>query len=155
MSYAAADYIGRTRAWPPPASAVMPADNYPLLSHTIAGLLGVGIGSTLRALLTLSILSTCLIYGVLGWATRRSDSFGLPFAVVAGALTFLFAPLNIIWGNEVISNFFFPQIVGDALFLLILFVTTTLINFRAKLILLCVSTVILIKYIRYMPFIWR
>jgi hypothetical protein len=141
--YATADYIAKSGAWPPPESSAYPADNYPLLSYTLAALLGLGLGSTLRGLLVVAMLSACSIYAVLGWAGRRSDTFGVPFVLLAGCLMLLLAPLNIFWGNEIIYNFFYSQIVGNAFFVLVLFQASIFHSLRAKLLLVCVSTVLL------------
>jgi hypothetical protein len=159
--YAATEYIYNAWEWPPPEMG-LPARNYPLLSHTFAAILGAILGSRLRAILMLSVLSTCAIYAVLGWGTRSRDLTGLTFSLLAGTLMILFAPSNTFWGNEVLSNFFYAQIVGEALFLSLLLLTSTLSRLVARLVALFGGT-LLLNYVYTLsavhlafsaPFLW-
>jgi hypothetical protein len=141
--YIATEYISRFRAWPPALGSVRPADDYPLLAHTMAALVGGVFRSNLRALLTLSVLSVCAIYGLLAWGTRRSGQSGWLFSICAGALMILLAPLNIFWGDEVIHNFFYAHVVGEAVFLAFLLLISTLQTRVAQALLACLGTAML------------
>jgi hypothetical protein len=143
--YAITNYISQFLSWPPHDS-VRPIDNYPVLAHTLATLIGVFAGSNLRAMLLLSVFSTCAIYALLGWGTRRSGFSGWLFALIAGMLMIVFAPSNIFWGNEVITNFFYPQVVGEAGFLGFLLYIASLHRLAFKVIVAC-GAVVLLDYI--------
>src|SRR5262249_52711594 len=146
----------------PPHGSVRPMDDYPVLAHTLAASVGAVIGSNLRALFMLSVFSTCAIYALLGWGTRRSGVSGGFFALIAGTLMIVLARSNIFWGNEVIGNFFYPQVVGEAGFLAFLLYITTLKRFAFKVIVAC-GAVILLNYVYTLsavhlalsfPFLW-
>jgi hypothetical protein len=142
--YAVTEYISRYGAWPPTRSPVRPWDDYPLLAHTMAAFAGRAIGSNLRALLALSVLSTCAIYAVLGWGTRRFGLSGWIFSLSAGGLMMLFSYLNIFWGSEVITNFFYAQIVGEAGYLAFLLLISNLRDWSVKAVVGCAGTYVLV-----------
>jgi len=141
--YVVTDYISRFWAWPPKYGSVRPADDYPLLAHTMAALVGAVIRSNLRALVMLSVLSTCAIYALLGWGARRSGLSGWSFSLMAGTLMILLAPLNIFWGDEVIANFYYAQVVGEAAFLAFLLFISTLRSLPVKVVAACAATFLL------------
>jgi hypothetical protein len=159
--YVVTNYISRFWSWPPHGS-VRPMDDYPVLAHTLAASVGVVVGSNLRAMLMISVFSTCAIYALLGWGARRSGVSGWFFALIAGTFMIVFADSNIFWGNEVITNFFYPQVLGEAAFLGFLLYITTVQRLAFKVIVAC-AAVLLLDYVHTLsavhlalsfPFLW-
>ena len=94
---------------------------YPKLAHTIAALLSLMFGSTILGIQTLSLFSICAVWIALTFIIARIKKEIVVFVFIVFSLFVLlnkyFWGFNI-WGEEIVENFFFSQLVGTALCLL-------------------------------------
>lgn len=94
---------------------------YPKLAHTIAALVSLIFGSTVLGIQTVSFFSICAIWIaislLIAWNKKESVVFVFIFYSLFVLLNKYFGGLNI-WGEEIVENFFFSQLVGTALCLL-------------------------------------
>ncbi len=108
---------------------VLPADAsrlevmsiYPSGSHWVAALLAPVAGSGLVAMTWVAIGSIFLCYAMLFWLAQRD--LGIASAAVFAAILFIASPLQSLIGWEIIDNFFYPQLVANALLLAFLCLT--------------------------------
>jgi hypothetical protein len=91
---------------------------YPKLSHRFAGLFATLGWSELNALLMAGVLSAAVVWVVLFDQARRV-SLGYLAAALGFMLVNIFAVRGA-FGAELVNNFFFPQIVGEAVAMLCL-----------------------------------
>ena len=96
--------------------------HYPRISHTIAAVVGALGDSPILGLHITSLVSLIALWGLIAWAMTGSGKLSsalLVIFLILMLLNGLFFHVEI-FGNEIIGNYFFPQLVSQALAVLVL-----------------------------------
>ena len=133
LHYAFAEELVRGYRWPVSGELPFPIDmaDYPPGAHLLALAVGVLVDSTLRGIFIVTGLAFVVSYLALSGIARRRD---IASTVAALAVFVLIAAatnkLRAYFGNEVISHFFFAQLVGTAAMLIAFLVVARIIRYR-------------------------
>jgi hypothetical protein len=121
--YALIEFIVEHASLPPPEVVRLgPMIEYPPGAHVLTAILAVSVGtSPLRMLFFCSIVSILLLYFLVLALLKNPNRAAC--VVTATSLIFLLLILrgtSMLIGNEIINNFFYPQLLGDLGFVLLL-----------------------------------
>ena len=121
--YALIEFIVEHASLPPPDVVRLgPMIEYPPGAHVLTAILTASVGtSPLRMLFFSSIVSIFLLYFLLlGLLKDRNRTACVATATSLIFLLLLMRGTSMLIGNEIINNFFYPQLVGDLGFVLLL-----------------------------------
>jgi hypothetical protein len=115
LHYAVVAYIAEHWHWPSLAVSYMNGMNqYPPLSHTAAAVAGVLCGSPILGLHLVSTASAIIVLAILFLLLRFHDAQATIVATAAVAtLLSVFENTRAFLSQEIVSNFFFPQLFGE------------------------------------------
>ena len=121
--YALIEFIIEHASLPPPEAVRLgPMIEYPPGAHVLTAILSASVGiSPLRVLFFTSIVCIFLLYFLLlGLLKDRNRTACIATATSLVFLLLLMRRTSMLIGNEIINNFFYPQLVGDLGFVLLL-----------------------------------
>lgn len=120
VHYSIADEFTRLTPWPfPKTSTLYWISFYPPGSHILAAGLGLIAGSTLHGLFILTAISIVAFYLVVADLMRSPSLIRtIGYLVAFIALSMVFRNYRFLAGNEMIGNFFFSQLAGNAALML-------------------------------------
>lgn len=116
VHYAIADQLSENLAWPFSKDSFLSwIPHYPPGAHFLAATIGAVVGSTLHALFIVTAISVVVFYLVAadlmrGASLLKTISHYAVFVILAIA----FRKYRFLTGNEMIDNFFFAQLAGNA-----------------------------------------
>ncbi len=115
LHYAVVEYIAEQWHWPSLTVSYMNGMNqYPPLSHTVAAITGVLCGSPILGLHLVSTASAIIVLAILFLLLRFHDAQATIVATAAVAtLLSVFENTRAFLSQEIVSNFFFPQLFGE------------------------------------------
>ena len=116
VHYAIADQLRENLVWPFPKSSFLGwVSFYPPGAHLLAASVGAIVGSTLHGLFIVTAISVAVFYLVTadlmrGTSLLKTISHYAAFVILAIA----FRAYRFMTGNEMVDNFFFAQLAGNA-----------------------------------------
>ena len=115
LHYAVVEYIAEQWHWPSLAVSYMNGMNqYPPLSHTVAAIAGVLCGSPILGLHLVSTASAIIVLAILFLLLRFHNAQATIVATAAvAAMLSVFENTRAFLSQEIVSNFFFPQLFGE------------------------------------------
>ena len=116
IHYAIANQLSETLVWPFPKDSFLNwIPHYPPGAHVLAASVGAIVGSTLHGLFIVTAISVVAFYLVTADLMRGTSPFKTieTYAIFA-AIAIAFRKYRFLPGNEMIDNFFFAQLAGNA-----------------------------------------
>jgi hypothetical protein len=116
LHYTLTEYIQQNWRWPTQAvSRIGEMNWYPPVSHTVAAVVGFALGSSFLGMHIVAVLSAFFVYVVLFRLVRFSEADRtIAATIILVTLLCVFASKSVFFGAELVRNYFYPQMVGEA-----------------------------------------